>query len=398
MDTSDAQKSLKKVTRDASSLNPTAILSLFEIDITDLLKNNERSLLIEGSGGSAYTTNGKTILRFHNNIKLFRSSIFFNSQEYFAAPIEITGYEISAKGSPPRPKMSISIDPEGLRQELKDRIIFIKTAIRDLDDLVGSKVTRLRTFTKYIDNSNFYDANGNLLTNIVNPPQGFDPDPNAQFPPDVYFVDRKSAETVNVMELELASPFDTQDLKLPARVVNDFNCPWTYRGEGCCYEWLQQKDASDSVYTKSDDAGVNHHHQNNDLDCLSTPNPAPNIGANPAGAAPPVATYNNELISTIIGQSPLFNSNNGQDEWNSNTSYGKGQTVRVKIKGINYYFVSKTNNNRGNVPPNDIYWVADQCSKTIDGCRLRWKNNPELGTISGPLPFGGFPTSRRAVD
>ena len=401
MDTSDAQKSLKKVTRDASSLNPTAILSLFEIDITDLLKNNERSLLIEGSGGSAYTTNGKTILRFHNNIKLFRSSIFFNSQEYFAAPIEITGYEISAKGSPPRPKMSISIDPEGLHQELKDRIIFIKTAIRDLDDLVGSKVTRLRTFTKYIDNSNFYDANGDLLTNIVNPPQGFDPDPNAQFPPDVYFVDRKSAETVNVMELELASPFDTQDLKLPARVVNDFNCPWTYRGEGCCYEWDQQKNSADSIYGKSDD--TNNTHENSNSDCLTTPNPAPNIGNNPNGAAPPVATYNNELITSIIGQSTNNDWIDGvAEEWNSNAVYPKVHVTRVKVKGVNYYFVSKGKingeDNKGNVPPNDTYWVADQCSKTIDGCRLRCKNNPELGTISGPLPFGGFPTSRRAVD
>ena len=51
-----------------------------------------------------------------------------------------------------------------------------------------------------------------LLSNTVKPPKGFDPDPNAQFPPDVYFVDRKSAETANVLELELASPFDTQDL------------------------------------------------------------------------------------------------------------------------------------------------------------------------------------------
>ena len=397
MDTSDAQKSLKKVTRDASSLSPTSILSLFEIDITDLLKNNQRSLFIEGSGGSAYTTDGKTVLRFHNNIKLFRSSIFFNSQEYFAAPIQITGYEISAKGSPPRPKMSVTTDPEGLPQEVKNRITFIKTAIRDLDDLVGSKVTRIRTFTKYIDNSNFYDADGNLLSSIVNPPEGFDPDPNAQFPPDIYFVDRKSAETVNVLELELASPFDTQDLKLPARVVNDFNCPWTYRGEGCCYEWSQQNNSADSIYGKSNDS--THTHENSNLDCKTTPNPIPNGNEpNLNGAAPPVATHTNELISTILGQNVEFNITNGQDEWNPNTTYSKGQSIRVKIKGVNYYFVSKTNGNKGNIPPNNDHWVADQCSKTLDGCRLRWRNNPELGILDGPLPFGGFPTSRRAID
>ncbi len=398
MDTSDAQKSLKKVTRDASSLSPTAILSLFEIDITDLLKNNERKLFIDNNGGSAYTKDGRTVLRFHNNIKLFRSKILFNNETYFAVPLQITGYEVSAKGSPPRPKMSITIDPEGLTQEVQNRIIFIKTAIRDLDDLVGSKVTRIKTFTKYIDNSNFYDANGDLLSNILTPPNGFDPDPNAQFPPDIYFVDRKSAETKNVLELELASPFDTQDLKLPARVVNDFNCPWTYRGEGCCYEWKQQKDAADSIYDKYDE--VNH--ENSNLDCKSTPDPAPQIGSNPNGAAPPVATHDNEKISDILdGTDVQFNVNNGADEWNSNTTYSKGTTVRVKIKGVNYYFVSKGqvdgNDNLGFIPPNETYWIADQCSKTIEGCRLRWTKNPELGEINGPIPFGGFPTSRRAI-
>ena len=80
---------------------------------------------------------------------------------------------------------------------------------------------------------------------------------------------------MNVLELELASPFDTQDLKLPARVVNDFNCPWTYRGEGCCYEWSQQKNSADSIYGKSNDS--THTHENSNLDCKTTPNPIPNL-------------------------------------------------------------------------------------------------------------------------
>ena len=400
MEISEAKNSLKKVTRDASSLTPTAIVSLFEIYITDLLKNNERTLFLDGSGASAYTTDGKTVLRFHNNIKLFQSSIRYDGKAYFAAPIQITGYEVNAKGSPPRPKMSISIDPEGLSQETQNRVIFIKTAIRDLDDLVGSKVTRIRTFVKYIDSENFFESDGTtLLSNTVKPPKGFDPDPNAQFPPDVYFVDRKSAETVNVLELELASPFDTQDLKLPARIVNDFTCPWTYRGEGCCYEWSQQKNAVDSVYGKSNESEGNVAHENSNLDCKTTANPIPNGSvANPNGAAPPVATYNNEIINAAIDGEVLFNVTNGQDEWKANTVYNKGDSVRVKIKGVNYYFVSKVNANSGKAPPNENFWVADQCSKTIEGCRLRWANNPELGTLEGPLPFGGFPTSRRAID
>ena len=230
-----------------------------------------------------------------------------------------------------------------------------------------------------------------MISNLLTPPKDFDPDPNAQFPPDVYFVDRKSNESKSQLELELASPFDTQDLKLPGRIVNDSNCPWTYRGEGCCYEWKQQKDASDSIYLKPNELN----HENSNSDCKDT-------GHGVNGAAPPVATHNNETISSIIGVDVQYNIVDGQDEWNSNTSYSKGVSVRVKVKGVNYYFVSKVDSNKGNPPPQDAYWVSDQCSKTIDGCRLRWKTNPEIGSanevsVSGPLPFGGFPTSRRAV-
>ena len=32
--------------------------------------------------------------------------------------------------------------------------------------------------------------------------------------------------------------------------------------------------------------------------------------------------------------------------------------------------------------PNGEYWIADQCSKSIKGCKIRFGENP--------LPFGGF--------
>jgi phage-related protein len=33
---------------------------------------------------------------------------------------------------------------------------------------------------------------------------------------------------------------------------------------------------------------------------------------------------------------------------------------------------------------NKEHWVADQCSKTLTGCKMRFGNE-------GSLPFGGFP-------
>ena len=33
-------------------------------------------------------------------------------------------------------------------------------------------------------------------------------------------------------------------------------------------------------------------------------------------------------------------------------------------------------------PPNGQYWIADQCSKSVKGCKTRFGENA--------LPFGGF--------
>ena len=405
MDAEQARKSIIKISRDASALSPSAIITVFEIDITDLVKTNQRKVY----SGASYARDGKHILRFHNNIKLIRSSVFFGFEtinnkktdvEYFAAPVEVSGFETSAKGSPPKPKMSIAINPEGLDQQSSDRITYLKQALRDLDDLVGAKVTRFRTFARYLNESNFYkkDNNGNitseLISNLVVPPKEYDPDEYAYFPPDIFYIDRKSSEGKNHIELELASPFDVQDLKLPGRVVFDMNCPWSYRGEGCCYEWTSLKNASDSIYQKSD--GVNHENSNGDCKAIA--------GAH--GHAPPVATKNDEYIDSIVG-SVNYSASTPPQEWTHTASFSKGDITRVKLKGINYYFVSKANNNTGNVPPNDEYWVADQCSKTIRGCKMRWSphegansaGNIEVNPsdVGGPLPFGGFPTAKKVL-
>ena len=109
----------------------------------------------------------------------------------------------------------------------------------------------------------------------------------------------------------------------------------------------RRKNAVDSVYGKSNESDGNVTHENSNLDCKTTANPIPNGNvANPNGVAPPVAMYNNEVINIAIDGEVLFNVTNGQDEWNSNTTYNKGDSIRVKIKGVNYYFVSKVNGNQ----------------------------------------------------
>ena len=78
--------------------------------------------------------------------------------------------------------------------------------------------------------------------------------------------------------------------------------------------------------------------------------------------------------------------------------------VNDKIK---YYFVCKEPNGTPTVPlvtpPNKTYWVADECSKSLTGCRKRWgadKGKVKMGLgymdwQEGELPYGGFPAAKK---
>lgn len=60
-------------------------------------------------------------------------------------------------------------------------------------------------------------------------------DPNEFLPADVFYVNRKIRENPDVIEFELTSPMELEGQKLPARIVQAFNCGWQYRGDGCDY-------------------------------------------------------------------------------------------------------------------------------------------------------------------
>ena len=106
--------------------------------------------------------------------------------------------------------------------------------------------------------------------------------------------------------------------------------------------------------------------------------------------APPVATFKNELItgSELLNGNINTTTRTGYTPgglWSKSTDYLRGDFVRIDLKGVNYYFVAK-DNHTDKPPPDQAHWFADECSKTLSGCRLRW---------TAPLPIGAFPTSRR---
>jgi len=370
MNLSEAKVSSQNFNSELFSLNPSAIITMFEIDITDIAfehglisytqKTREEIINDAGSRGESgqsvivkieentleQTNEDTTIFRFHNSINLTRSHIFWQGKKYVAAPINAEGYELSTKGVLPTPKISISIDSENT-QDL-GVISLLKQQIALLGGLVGAKVTRIRTFVKNLDEINFYGKQK---------PKDFNPDPFQEFPRDIFWVDRKSGENKFGIELELGSLLDVEGVSLPLRPVVTNRCPVQYRGWGCLYEFNSRR--VEAVHGKK--------------------SVLPTI-------APPVANNKNEKISVLLPNIDLID----RGRWSTNIIYNKGDYVFVEKNGIKYYFVCKENNPLF-PPPNLKYWIADQCAKDVIGCKCRW-NGIGLNT----LPFMGFPTVGKA--
>jgi phage-related protein len=72
-------------------------------------------------------------------------------------------------------------------------------------------------------------------------------DPNQEFPPEMWFIERKSAEAPEAVEFELASALDFLGKKLPGRQIIAGQCPaeFVYRGENCGYAGPPVADIND---------------------------------------------------------------------------------------------------------------------------------------------------------
>ncbi len=342
-----AQSSIKELNKEIFSLSPSALITLFEIDISDIGFN--KGIFSQGEVDLGINT----IFRFHNNVKLLNNSIFWQGKEYVAAPITADGFEMTLKGSLPTPRISITVNEEGIPY-----LAILKDRIYQLGDIVGGKITRIRTMAKFIDDVNFLNEER---------PAGFSPDPNAEFPRDVYFIDRKTSENKSTLEYSLASIFDVEGVKLPLRRVANNYCPFTYRGKGCFYEYSGRRNIME--------------HGNTGESVLPI-------------FAPPAANEKDELLTSILSGTSLFSD---MGTYNKDIQYLRGDVVYMVNKNVNYYFVAKYDT-KGTPPPNLRYWEPDTCSRTQRGCGIRYGINglASGGVTRGNLPFGGYPAVNRA--
>jgi lambda family phage minor tail protein L len=159
------------------------------------------------------------------------TTIYFGGIQYNPVPVEFDGVEMTSSGQLARPKIRVA-------NVNKD---FLAT-VRQSNQLLGATITRRRTFEKYLD-------------------YGREPDNAAKFPEDVYVIERLTAMNKTVIEWELKSEIDLENVWLPKRQVLDL-CSHVYRSyDGgfdytnatCPYTGTNYYDLEDTACAAADD-------------------------------------------------------------------------------------------------------------------------------------------------
>ena len=197
--------STAEVTSALQEIAPGALIELFQLEL---------NVAQHGVAETYYFHAGTNANGYGN--------VVWNGQAYTALPVEVEGFEYSGQGTLPRPKMRIS----NLMGTITSLILTLP------EGLEGAKFTRIRTLGRFLDAANFAAGNANA-------------DPLAEFPLEVYFVDRKSAENRDVVEFELASAFDMAGVRAPKRQCIT-RCQWVYRSAECSYTGTNYFNASDA--------------------------------------------------------------------------------------------------------------------------------------------------------
>ena len=169
------------------SINPSAIIELFTLQLSTSLHGSND--IFRFHAGSSLNANGE---------------IVWKGDSYLRFPIQVTGFAFQ-KGQLPRPKMTVSNAGIIPGTGIISAILLSVNETTAGNDLTGATVTRIRTLAKFIDAVNFAD-NTNATA-----------DPNAEFPQEIYSIDRKSAENREVVEFELAAPTDLARVRIPGR-------------------------------------------------------------------------------------------------------------------------------------------------------------------------------------
>ena len=183
---------------DLQAVAPSAIIELFELELNTTQHGVNETYRFHA--GANINANGELV---------------WAGNAYMRFPIEADGFEYSGNGQLPRPKVRVS----NILSTITALLLTLPSGLE------GAKLTRIRTLARYIDGANFPGGTNPYGT----------PDPTAEFPREVYYIDRKTAETRDVVEFELAAAFDLAGVRAPKRQCIANICQWVYKSTECGY-------------------------------------------------------------------------------------------------------------------------------------------------------------------
>ena len=332
--------------------------------------------------------------------------IEFRNNEYSAIPIEITGIEVASSGAIARPTLTVANIPvlsktidnqEITLHNIRDPSIrgapidgTLNAEFETNDDLIGTKVVYRQAFLS--------DCNTGSAT------------PN-EFPPQVYYIDRIASESNIFVIFELASPMDVERAKIPARNVIGQYCPWQYQGRelgfggGCTWRYT---DSEQHSFFRSDDTeitGTINEWNDTSNYTAAVGDQAASIVKTTETTGPNVSAGNfviGQLYKIVTTGTTNFQSigsiSNVVNTIFRATAAGSGTGVAQEISNQVQVWEALFDNADKNPRHHRKYWKRiDLCGKSLTSCKIRFQGNANNDDLDSavPLPFGGFPGSKK---
>lgn len=336
------------------SLTPDAVVDMYEIDFSNLQANFEMLKDLYGINLGA-----DTVYRFCP-MKNSSNPIYWQGNAYQPMPVTMDSFEAQSDGRLPRPRMSIA-NPEGIFSKI----------VRSNQDFSNCKVTRKRTFVRFLDDENFQNRN---LNDAGRNPFG-ESDPDSHYPDDIYYINKKTSENKDSITFELVSALELEDSGIPARTVLSSFCSWNYRcSVGCGYKGLaiENKEGKDLTSYPS----VIYQNGVSDIDEWLR------FGKNGSEQLP--SGYQQGDLVKITPR-------------NSSNPYKSTVSVFLCLQDHSIA-------NQHHPLLDASFWVKDECQKTLDSCKKRFSNDSSKRSITGSplseyskvdkthkgLRFGGF--------
>tara|TARA_Y100001972_G_scaffold72664_1_gene88240 strand:- start:1232 stop:1852 length:621 start_codon:yes stop_codon:yes gene_type:complete len=182
-------------------LNPSARIELFVLELVEGLHY-----------ATGNPSNVPTVYRFHSGTNVnTNANIIWQGNTYQRFPITFEGAEFTGKGQVPRPTLTVAnlggISRSGSVITVTDLMLIVNLTTPH-NDLADAKLTRITTLASEIDAANFPSNNNPFGTPSSN-----------ELPQEIFFIDRKTTESRDIVQFELVGALDQANKKLPARQV-----------------------------------------------------------------------------------------------------------------------------------------------------------------------------------